>query len=402
VKTEVLPLLKDCPDRCPGCQHRDWSQAESEGQKWDWLRRQLSPWEDVLEPVRGVENSQRVHYRNKVCLHAQWDTDHWRFGLRVRRQNAEPFSDTEVIHIPKCPIHSVEIQKRVETLSQTLPPSESFPLVYLSLSGALLTFVVKASEVDPQIVRSLQEDYDWRRLGIEGVWLNLNPSAGHRVFSSRGWVLIWGASKASQDTLIYGPDSFQQLIPDLHQDALREAQRFLLGPGLDSAHPAESAQRREGVRPSRPDVAILDLYSGVGRSLQFWQQLGLPCIGVELSGDAFECLQLNLKEAVVLRGRVSERIPQLELWRRDHEQFEICAYVNPPRLGLEPEVTAWLAGDARPRRLAYLSCSAGTLRRDLMQLVQAGYHVQRILPYDFFPGTLHVETLVLMGQETQV
>jgi len=44
-------------------------------------------------------------------------------------------------------------------------------------------------------------------------------------------------------------------------------------------------------------------------------------------------------------------------------------------------------------RLAYLSCSAGTLARDLSVLEAAGYRVTGIEPYDFFPLTHHVETL---------
>ena len=49
---------------------------------------------------------------------------------------------------------------------------------------------------------------------------------------------------------------------------------------------------------------------------------------------------------------------------------------------------------ARPERIAYLSCSAGTLSRNLAVLTESGYGVERITPYDFFPGTRHVETLV--------
>jgi len=72
---------------------------------------------------------------------------------------------------------------------------------------------------------------------------------------------------------------------------------------------------------------------------------------------------------------------------------ERVAYVNPPRSGLEAPVTAALATELRPVRLAYLSCSAGTLARDLSVLEAAGYRVTGIEPYDFFPLTHHVETL---------
>ena len=48
-----------------------------------------------------------------------------------------------------------------------------------------------------------------------------------------------------------------------------------------------------------------------------------------------------------------------------------------------------------PDKLAYLSCSAGTLRRDLEIAASAGYQIKRIIPFDFFPQTHHVECLVL-------
>ena len=391
MKSDVQSHSQVCPDRCPGCQHRSLTRAESESMKLKWLQTQLSPWAEVLEPVRGVNDSLRFQYRNKVCLHAQWDLDHWRFGLRVRKLNAEHFSDTEVIHIPHCPIHSLRVQKIIEALSRTLPSAYGFPLVYLSVAGSLLTLVVKAPSLDASILHSLRSDYDWKSLGLEGVWINFNPSAGNRVFSSRGWVLLYGEPRVQDDDFFHGPDSFQQLIPLLHEDSLREAQRFLVG---------VEARSSQGSVPQKESIAVLDLYSGIGRSLRIWQILGVSYIGVELNGDAFQCLQLNLEPASpTLRGRVSERLPQLEKWRLAHSSFDLCAYVNPPRLGLESEVIDWLIRCARPLRLVYLSCSAGTLRRDLAQFVDAGYQIRRIIPYDFFPGTIHIETLVCLDRK---
>jgi tRNA/tmRNA/rRNA uracil-C5-methylase (TrmA/RlmC/RlmD family) len=75
------------------------------------------------------------------------------------------------------------------------------------------------------------------------------------------------------------------------------------------------------------------------------------------------------------------------------------AYVNPPRTGLEPEIMAWLTKDYRPARVAYLSCSAGTLKRDLECLEKSGYDIVRITPFDFFPQTLHVECLALLKRK---
>jgi tRNA/tmRNA/rRNA uracil-C5-methylase (TrmA/RlmC/RlmD family) len=82
-------------------------------------------------------------------------------------------------------------------------------------------------------------------------------------------------------------------------------------------------------------------------------------------------------------------------WWRERGRVGV-AYVNPPRSGLEAEVAQALARELRPARIAYLSCSAGTLARDLAMLESAGYAVVRIHPYDFFPLTHHVEALALL------
>ena len=37
--------------------------------------------------------------------------------------------------------------------------------------------------------------------------------------------------------------------------------------------------------------------------------------------------------------------------------------------------------------MACLSCNAATLKRDLASLEAAGYTVDRIIPFDFFPAT---------------
>ena len=44
-----------------------------------------------------------------------------------------------------------------------------------------------------------------------------------------------------------------------------------------------------------------------------------------------------------------------------------------------------------------ISCSPGTLARDLQELASWGICPQKIFPYDFFPQTPHVETLVWLG-----
>lgn len=93
----------------------------------------------------------------------------------------------------------------------------------------------------------------------------------------------------------------------------------------------------------------------------------------------------------------NESLLQKQQWLESRNEVrKILAYANPPRTGLEAAVREWLAAELQPEKIAYLSCSAGTLYRDLVFLTNHGFEIKRIIPYDFFPQTLHVETLALI------
>ena len=63
---------------------------------------------------------------------------------------------------------------------------------------------------------------------------------------------------------------------------------------------------------------------------------------------------------------------------------------------MEPEVLTWIGQSARPDRMAYLSCNAVSLRRDLAELAAAGYVVSSLRFYDFHPGNRYLEILALL------
>jgi tRNA/tmRNA/rRNA uracil-C5-methylase (TrmA/RlmC/RlmD family) len=283
-----------------------------------------------------------------------------------------------LIPIPRCPVHSQRVHQIVALLTQALPPGPGFPMAFYVQAGAQVTLILKTAKL-PEITwldQSLQQGL--AASGIEGLWLNLHPAAGRRLFAKRGWHLLWGHPRSRNGNgLIYGPSAFQQLVPGLYEHALDEAEAFL----------APSA-----------DTPIIDLYCGSGSTLVRWVRRGAPALGVELGGEAVACARENAPQAHILRGKCGQRLPQLTTWLQEHKKSASQGrlYVNPPRTGLESEVLNWVTEIFRPQRIAYLSCSAGTLRRDLEGLAAAGYRITRILPYDFFPQTHHVETLVLL------
>jgi 23S rRNA (uracil1939-C5)-methyltransferase len=49
-----------------------------------------------------------------------------------------------------------------------------------------------------------------------------------------------------------------------------------------------------------------------------------------------------------------------------------------------------------PERIVYVSCEPSTLVRDLKVLVENGYSIVGVKPFDMFPQTYHVETAVTL------
>ena len=49
-------------------------------------------------------------------------------------------------------------------------------------------------------------------------------------------------------------------------------------------------------------------------------------------------------------------------------------------------------------KVFYISCNPATLARDLKTLCEV-YNIDRVTPFDMFPQTRHVETLVLLSKK---
>lgn len=361
-------LPEGCVKECRGCGHRLMTMQESLFLKKTFLRSKLSAWSDLIEDVRSVPASGRLGYRDKVNLAMKWNGTQWETGTLNR---------DELIPIPRCPVHKPCVNEAIRLFHSVLPRYSEIQAVRYVQTAKQIAIVVKNREL-PEI-GLLTEAFAERlaSIGIEGVWLHLFPSSGKKVFGKGGWYLIWG-KEASQDEsgLWYGPAAFQQLLPVLAGEALDTASAFL-----------------------KPDAnsAVIDMYCGTGSGLKKWTQAGAKTLGTEISAEALRMAAMNAPRAETLTGTCRQRLPQMEKWLNAIEDgFTRLLYVNPPRTGLEDGIADWITLFMKPVRMAYLSCSAGTLSRDLSILCKSEYYVDKIIPFDFFPQTIHVESLVLL------
>ncbi len=364
-------IPQGCVVACPACEHREMSLEESLRHKSEALVGLLpGVGPEIWKPIKGPQADRRLGYRRRITLHAEWKLNSWHFGVMRRRPGRKK---PDFVAIPDCPVHDPRWNEVFRRLQPILP--KEMPLSFLVVSGGFLGLVVKSDlKVAQEWVNRVGGAIQKALAGTiaEAALLNVHASAGDRVLNAKGWLPIYGPSLLHDPVLDlwYGPDSFQQLIPELYRESVEDAARFL--------------------RPTKGDV-VVDLCSGLGFTLRMWAQAGADVVGVELGGGAVAACQKNAPGALVLRGRCSERVPQLDAWLAGRNSV---LWANPPRLGLEDEVLEWIREKARPERIAYLSCSPGTLRRDILAL--EGWRVVSLTPFDFFPLTRHAEILALL------
>ncbi|MGA2392257.1 MAG: 23S rRNA (uracil(1939)-C(5))-methyltransferase RlmD [Candidatus Lustribacter sp.] len=144
---------------------------------------------------------------------------------------------------------------------------------------------------------------------------------------------------------------------------------------------------------------IVDLYCGAGTFAIYFASRGASVVGIEENAaavtEARGNARLNKVEERVrfVQGRVEGALANAE-GRTALREAEIV-FLDPPRKGSDEATLAAIA-EARVPSIWYLSCNPATLARDLRYLAGRGYGIGLVQPFDMFPQTGHVETLVTL------
>jgi 23S rRNA (uracil1939-C5)-methyltransferase len=142
--------------------------------------------------------------------------------------------------------------------------------------------------------------------------------------------------------------------------------------------------------------AALDLYGGAGLFARFLTDRFRHVTLVEQNETSVIWAEVNLRDLSHTSAAQSAA-----LWCAQNPNARFDAVVaDPPRMGLEPPVIAWLAA-ARPRHLRYVSCSPTSLAQDAAFLVAAGFRLVSVQLFDFYPQTHHIESLACFEDASQ-
>ena len=145
------------------------------------------------------------------------------------------------------------------------------------------------------------------------------------------------------------------------------------------------------------DRTIFDLYSGTGTIAQILAPVAKEVIGVEIVEEAVTAAKENaeangLTNCSFLAGDVLKVIDEIE----EKPDFIV---LDPPREGIHPKALPKIVDLYRCEKMLYISCKPTSLARDLIEFAKYGYRVEKVCCVDMFPGTVHVETVVLLQRK---
>ncbi len=144
---------------------------------------------------------------------------------------------------------------------------------------------------------------------------------------------------------------------------------------------------------------LIDAYCGVGVFSLCGAERFDEVIGVEVSPAAVSLAGVNARINGIQNARFLIGSAESIFEGLSFEGRETSVLMDPPRRGSD-EVFLNQLVEFNPQRIVYVSCGPDTQARDLQFLVGRGYRVERIQPFDLFPQTRHIESVVTLVRKT--
>ncbi len=374
-----------CPlfGRCGGCQLMHLS-AEAQllfkrQLVLDAFERVMPGQEIPVEPCLASPST--LAYRNKIQLPVVPGPDGLQMGLFARNSR-------DLVEVEHCYVHCAlgetvyaDVRKIIlaSGISAYDPRTGQGQLrcvlikTAVNLSQVLVVLVVSGAASDT--LRRIAQDIMACCPAVQGVVQNIQRDPGNVVLGKDYHVL---EGKSEIEELLSGltfkisPASFFQVNTAQAEILYATTLEFAELTGSES---------------------VLDAYCGVGTLALLASKHARKVVGVEVIPEAIADARHNaerneISNATFICGRVEEVIHSMD-------RFDV-ALLNPPRKGCERPALEQIATH-RPRLVVYISCNPVSLARDLAVLIDAGYHVDIVQPFDMFPQTNHVECVVKLS-----
>lgn len=147
----------------------------------------------------------------------------------------------------------------------------------------------------------------------------------------------------------------------------------------------------------KKDNVLLDAYCGVGTIGMSLASKVKKVIGIEVEKSAVIDAKRNAKENNI--QNITFINDDATAYINNYQGTIDVLVMDPPRKGSTPEFLKAVSR-LKPKNIIYVSCDPNTLARDIT-ILNKSYSIQSVQPFDMFPMTSHVETLVSLVLKTE-
>ena len=143
---------------------------------------------------------------------------------------------------------------------------------------------------------------------------------------------------------------------------------------------------------------LVDAYCGSGLFCLTSAHCFEQAVGIEVSELSIQYAIKNaeankLENARFVLGDAASIFEQIEF-----SGSQSSVIIDPPRKGSNEEFLNQLILFS-PRKIVYVSCNPATQMRDLRMLIDGGYGIAEVQPFDLFPQTKHLECIVTLSRD---
>lgn len=373
-------ISSPCPyqDKCGACTLSFVTPEYQRKLKTDLIKRRLNSYRDKVEDIEFVEHS----IRNK--LHLAFKQFDEKIGIGFFSSESH-----KVIDIPECLMHDKESFVALRNaLEEWISRYKVLPYNPHRQRGNLRFAVVrmlgKSLSITLTFYKKIENGLDFLYEALkqyfESVSLNININSDltNAVFKDSPEYYLGDHKIHSQIVgvdFLYGAGDFLQTNTEICAKIYSYVSEY--------------------TKELSPSI-IVDAYSGIGITSVLFAKTAPKVVSIEISDNAVKTAQ----ETAQLNG-----INNIEFIADDFSNAlknitvdgNSAIFVDPPRAGLTKEVCNAIISKGFDN-IVYLSCNPSSLVSDI-EILSKHYDIVKIKPYDMFPATDHVETLVCFTRQ---
>jgi 23S rRNA (uracil1939-C5)-methyltransferase len=376
-----------CPHfaRCGGCNWMHIAYQQQLAFKKQLISQALAKYQIPHPPIEEVVPSpQPLAYRGKVDFApgiTPQSEIYWGYHPAEDPHTVFPVEECYITD-PQVIATALHLQKVINAYHKSLPESvklyeiiKGFTLRCNKNGDQLLT--IHAVEVLPRVEELVNQITRYNPL-LKSVFLKLQHPLHNTLMH------LWGDS--------YLIESMNRWLFQLSADAFFQ-------PNIHLAD--QLFQKIVSLASPSADDIIYDLYTGVGTIAIHLAPYAKHVIGIENSETAISDARAN---------QLRNRLDNLSFVVGDVLKTFVPEFINlhgrpdivvldPPRSGTLIETLKNMIA-FRPKRIVYVSCNPVSLAWNLTYLKDF-YTIESVIPFDMFPQTHHVETLVRLERKSK-